>query len=130
MRPAPAIHAQNWTLQSDGVQQPDRADGGLYFKSINSSVDQYRSYLQQVRGGSLELTNTDFDTGKETKAAEYSLTDETYAKLLGQLTERRFDLTSADLRSNILNFYSDLSLQLETKQNPVSGKAFCRLWTS
>ena len=63
----------------------------MYFKSINTTVDQYRIYLTQVGAGSLELTNTDFDTGKETKAAEYSLTDETYAELLAQLTARKFD---------------------------------------
>jgi hypothetical protein len=89
----------------------------MYFKSINTTVDQYRIYLTQVGAGSLELMNTDFDTGKETKAAEYSLTDETYAKLLGQLTARKFDLTSPELRDNILNFYSDLSLPLETKKD-------------
>ena len=91
----------------------------LYFKSINTTVDQYRVYLEQVRTDSLELTNTDFDTGKETKAAEYSLTDETYAKLLGQLTERKFELTSPSLRDNILSFYSDLTLPLETKKDIV-----------
>jgi len=89
----------------------------MYFKSINTTVDQYRIYLQQVRAGSLELENCDFDTGKTTKAAEYSLTDETYAKLLGQLAGRKFDLTSASLRDNILDFYADLSLPLETKKD-------------
>jgi hypothetical protein len=89
----------------------------LYFKSINTTVDQYRIYLQQVGAGSLDLANCDFDTGKETKAAEYSLTDETYAKLLGQLAARKFDLTSPDLRANILSFYCDLSLPLETKKD-------------
>jgi len=89
----------------------------LYFKSINTTVDQYRLYLQEVRAGSLELANCDFDTGKETKAAEYSLTDDTYAKLLGQLADRKFDLTSAALRINILGFYADLSLPLETKKD-------------
>jgi hypothetical protein len=89
----------------------------LYFKSINTTVDQYRIFLQQVRTDSLRLANADFDTGKETKAAEYSLTDETYAKLLGQLANRKFDLTSPDLRGNILTFYADLSLPLETKKD-------------
>src|SRR6202171_6436097 len=89
----------------------------LYFKSINTTVDQYRIFLEQVRTDSLKLANADLDTGKETKAAEYSLTDETYAKLLGQLAQRKFDLTSLDLRENILNFYSDLSLPLETKKD-------------
>lgn len=89
----------------------------MYFKSINKTVDQYRLYLEQVGAGTLDLANSDFDTGKETVAAEYSLTDETYAKLLGQLAERKFDLTSEDLRENILTFYSDLTLPLETKKD-------------
>jgi hypothetical protein len=90
----------------------------MYFKSINTTVDQYTLYLHQVRSDSLALANCDLDSGKETKAAEYSLTDETYAKLLGQLAERKFDRTSPELRDNILNFYSDLSLPLETKKEP------------
>jgi hypothetical protein len=89
----------------------------MYFKSINTTVDQYRIYLTQVGAGTLELIDADFDTGKPTKAAEYSLTDETYAKLLAQLAARKFDLTSPELRDNILNFYSDLSLPLETKKD-------------
>jgi hypothetical protein len=89
----------------------------LYFKSINTTVDRYRIFLEQVRTNSLTLANTDFDTGKETKAAEYSLTDDTYAKLLRQLAERKFDLTTPDLRDNLLNFYADLSLPLETKKD-------------
>ena len=89
----------------------------MYFKSINTTVDRYRIFLEQVRSDSLELANVDFDSGKETKAAEYSLTDDSYAKLLGQLAGRKFDLTSPDLRENILNFYSDLSLPLETKKD-------------
>jgi len=89
----------------------------LYFKSINTTVDQYRIFLGQVRTDSLQLANVDFDTGKETKAAEYSLTDDTYAKLLGQLAGRKFDMTSPDLRENILAFYADLSLPLETKKD-------------
>jgi Zinc dependent phospholipase C len=89
----------------------------MYFKSINTTVDQYRIYLQQVRTGSLELANYDFDTGKVTKAAEYSLTDDSYAKLLGQLADRKFDLTTAALRADILQFYSDLAAPIETKKD-------------
>jgi hypothetical protein len=89
----------------------------LYFKSINTTVDQYRIYLHQIRTDSLELANCDFDTGKVTKAAEYSLTDQTYAKLLGRLAEHKFESTSPGLRDDILQFYSDLSLPLETKKD-------------
>jgi hypothetical protein len=88
-----------------------------YFESINTTVDQYRAHLQEVRAGSLQLRNMDLDSGKETVAAEYTLTDEAYAKLLSQLTERKFDRTSAELRDNILNFYADLSAPIETKKD-------------
>jgi Zinc dependent phospholipase C len=96
---------------------PTPQTGEMYFKSINTAVDRYRVFLEQVRTDSLELTNSDFDTGKETKAAEYSLTDESYAKLLGRLEEGKFALTSPDLKNNILNFYADLTLPLETKKD-------------
>jgi hypothetical protein len=89
----------------------------LYIKSINTTVDQYRAFLEQVRTDSLSLANCDFDSGNETRAAEYSLTDETYAKLLGQLSDRKFDLTTVELRDNILRFYSDLSAPIATKKD-------------
>jgi hypothetical protein len=89
----------------------------LYFKSINMSVDQYRAFLEQIRADVLLVPNRDLDDGKGTKAGEYSLTDDTYAKLLARLSERKFELTTIDLRANILTFYSDLSAPLETKKD-------------
>src|ERR1017187_8193228 len=91
----------------------------LYIKSINTTVDHYRAFLEEVRTDSLVLPNCDLDTGDETKAAEYSLTDATYAKLLAKLSERKFDRTSPELRDDILQFYSDLSVPIETKKDQV-----------
>ena len=96
---------------------PTRQTEDLYFKSINTTVDQYRAFLEQVRGDSLVLPNCDLDTGLVTRPAEYSLTDDAYAQLLGQLSARKFDRTSPDLRDNILQFYSDLSVAIETKKD-------------
>ena len=95
----------------------------LYIKSINTTVDQYRAFLEEVRTDTLVLANCDLDSGQATKAAEYSLTDDTYAKLLAQLSERKFALTSPELRDNMLQFYSDLSLQIETKKDEVRWQA-------
>ena len=89
----------------------------LYIKSINATVDQYRSFLKEARIETPVLPNCDFDTGQVTKAAEYSLTDDAYAKLLDQISERKFEGTSPELRANILQFYSDLSLPIETKKD-------------
>jgi hypothetical protein len=90
----------------------------LYFKSINTTVDHYRAFLEAVRTDSLVVPNCDLDSGNVTKAAEYSLTDDTYAALLAQLSERKFDRTSPELRDNILQFYSDPSAPIETKKDP------------
>lgn len=91
----------------------------LYFKSINTTVDQYRAFLEEVHNDKLVLPNSDLDSGEATKAAEYSLSDEAYARLLAQLSERKFDLTSPELRANILQFYSDPSAAIETKKDSV-----------
>jgi len=91
----------------------------LYIKSINTTVDQYRAFLEEVRTETLVLPNRDLDSGRETKAAEYSLTDDTYAKLLAQLSAQKFAVTSPELRDNILNFYLDLSAAIETKRDQV-----------
>jgi hypothetical protein len=91
----------------------------LYFKSINATVDQYRVLLEEVRSDTLVLPNCDLDSGQPTKAAEYTLTDNAYAKLLAQLSKRKFDLTSPELRDNILQFYSDSSATIETKKDSV-----------
>jgi hypothetical protein len=91
----------------------------LYIKSINTSVDQYRAFLEAVRTDTLALPNCDLDSGNVTAAAEYSLADETYAQWLAQLSERKFNLTSPELRENILRFYSDPSAPIETKKDRV-----------
>ena len=102
-----------------GFKSPTPQTEDLYFKSINATVDHYRAFLEAVRRDAVVLPNCDLDSGNPTKAAEYSLTDDTYAKLLSQLSSRKFDRTSPDLRENILQFYSDLSVPIETKKNGV-----------
>jgi len=100
-----------------GFKNPTPQTEDLYFKSINLTVDQYRAFLEEVRTDTLVLPNCDLDSGQPTKAAEYSLTDDTYAKLLGQLSSRKFDRTTPELRANILDFYSDVSASINTKKD-------------
>ena len=100
-------------------KNPNPQTEDLYFKSINTTVDQYRAFLVEVGADTLTLPNRDFDTGNLTRAAEYTLTDGTYAKLLEQLSNRKFNLLSPELRANILDFYSDLSLPIDTKSDAI-----------
>jgi len=88
----------------------------LYLKSVNSTVDQYRAELRDLKTGKLQLANMDFDTGKPTSPGEYRLTDETYAKLLDKLTKEKFAGMMSDLRQNILAFYQNPSAPNFTKK--------------
>jgi hypothetical protein len=88
-------------------QMPSPASETLYLKSVNATVDQYRTYLQNVSATKLSLPNTDFDTGKPTRPGEYQLTDSAYAKLLDKLAAAQFKEIRDSLRQNILGFYQN-----------------------
>jgi hypothetical protein len=96
---------------------PTRQTEDLYIKSINTTVDQYRRLLEDGGTDTLVLPNCDLDSGQPTKAAEYSLADNAYGKWLGQLSERKFDRISPELRANILDFYSDISAPIEMRKD-------------
>jgi hypothetical protein len=97
---------------------PTAKTENLYFTSINATVDKYGSMLKEVRSRSISLPDDDLDSGKATAAGEYSLADGTYAKLLSQLAEKKFDATTVTLQKNILTFYSDASAPIDTKKDP------------
>jgi Zinc dependent phospholipase C len=109
-----------------GFNNPTPQTEDLYFKSINATVDQYRSFLHEVghemENDSFRLTNCDLDDGEVTSPGEYSLADDTYAKLLHQLSGKKFEGASTELRANILDFYSDPAAPVETKKNESDWK--------
>jgi len=94
---------------------PTRQTEDLYIASVNRTLDNYKSVLREVKANDLQLTNTDFDTGRVTHAGEYELTDKTYAHLLDQLSKDDFKQVTPDLRQNILTFYKDPGAPLTTK---------------
>lgn len=94
----------------------------IYIKSVNSTTDNYNSLLHQVRDGNLNLPDTDFDTGRKTAAAEYPLADVTYARLLQDLSKNNFAQMTPELRSNILDFYSNLNAPYHNRKNRKSWK--------
>ena len=110
-----------------GFKSPTPQTEDLYIKSINTTVDQYRAFLLEVRADSLVLPDYDLDSGNPTREGEYSLTDETYAKLLGQLAKSKFGHTTPELRDNILQFYSDVSASIPTKDDKVQSTSVLAL---
>jgi hypothetical protein len=96
---------------------PTQKTEDLYIKSINKTFDDYKGQLQTVRTSVPELRNRDLDTGETTRPAEYTLADDTYARLVTQLAEKKFAQASPGLRDNILGFYSDRSAEVNTKKD-------------
>lgn len=84
----------------------------LYMASFNDTLDRYRALLLEQKEGQLQLPNDNLDTGAVTGAAEYRLTDETYAKLLAKTSGKPI---SNALRREFLSYYADLQKPYATK---------------
>ena len=89
----------------------------LYLKSVNTTVDQYRAYLSDLKASNLKLANMDFDTGNRTTPGEYRLTDEAYAKLLDKLTKEKFGGMLPDLRETFGLLPEPFCAQLLPRRN-------------
>lgn len=100
-----------------GFNDPTQRTEDLYIKSINKTYDDYRHLLEQVKTSIPELPDRDLDDGEPTRPGEYTLADDTYAKLLTQLAEKKFAQTRPDLRENILAFYANPSAPVKTKKD-------------
>src|SRR5260370_40575877 len=97
---------------------PTQKTEDLYIASVNHTVEDYKHLLGEEEKKTLQLTNTDFDTGRATHAGEYVLSDKTYAHLLDQLAHHNFDHITPDLRDNILAFYGHPRAPVATKKKP------------
>jgi len=89
----------------------------MYIRSVNKTVDDYGALLRQQKQAQLRLADMDFDTGRETRAGEYSLADKTYAHLLNDLAKHGFADATSQLRQNILSFYSNPNAPIATKKD-------------
>jgi len=96
---------------------PDQRTEDMYIKSVDQTVEEYARLLGEVRSGKLELPNRDFDTGRDTRAGEYALTDKTYAQLVDDLSNKSPNPLPPALRQNVLQFYSDMNAPIATKKN-------------
>jgi Zinc dependent phospholipase C len=97
-------------LRALSLHIPNSGSQALFLKSIETTTQHYRAYLdtlrgQSIRGGSLELADLNLDTGGATISGQYRLTDETYSKLLSAIEKHPQTPVPVSLRSNVLAFY-------------------------
>ena len=67
---------------------PTQQTEDMYVKSVNDTVENYSRLLSHAGSENLDLPNRDCDTGRETRAGEYALTDKTYAHLIDPLASK------------------------------------------
>jgi hypothetical protein len=96
---------------------PTQQTEDMYVKSVDETVENYSHLLAHAGSPRLDLPNRDCDTGRETRAGEYALTDKTYAHLIDQLTRKNADAITPALRENLLQFYSDPNAPVATRKN-------------
>ena len=99
---------------------PTRKAEDLYIASVNRTIENYKSLLNELKKKDLQLTNTDFDTGRITHAGEYKLTDKAYERLLEQLAKNNFQQITPELQQNILAFFNDPNGSVTTKSSPAA----------
>ena len=96
---------------------PTQQTEDMYIKSVNDTVENYSHLLSHAGSEKIELPNRDCDTGLETRAGEYALTDNTYAHLIDQLASKSSDPIDPALRENLLEFYADPNAPVATQKN-------------
>jgi hypothetical protein len=96
---------------------PTQQTEDMYIRSVDLTVEDYSKLLRETRAQDLQLPNMDFDTGRNTAAGEYQLTDKSYERLLNQLADRKFENVTPQLKKNILEFYSNLNAPIRTKHS-------------
>jgi hypothetical protein len=88
-----------------GFRTPTDEIEQLLAGSLRASHESYRAALDHLSQNTLQLLNTDFDTGELTNRGEYKLADDTYAELLNRLTSKESADVPDAMRADIIRFY-------------------------
>jgi len=104
-------------LRTFAFKAPTQQTEQLFVKSFDAAFDHYRARLAEVKEHRLQLTDENLDVGQPTVAGTYNLADRAYATLLDKLSKKQFAGMTPALRTNILEFYSDLNRPFATKKN-------------
>jgi hypothetical protein len=89
-----------------------------FIKSFDTVLVHYQGALSHLHKKPLELPDVDYDTGKPTYIGEYELADISYAKLIENLEESKFNNLTANLKRNIVNFYDKADTAAMSKKYP------------
>ena len=107
------------------IRGPRTETEDLYYSSLKRTLTMYERRLDELRllpAMRLGLPNRDLDTGDWTKPGAYGLTDQTYAQLLWEITEKQQNPVPPGLKQDILNYYAMPDAPITTKRHPGDWK--------
>jgi hypothetical protein len=111
-------------LSDLAIRGPKADTEADYVASVNRATADYARLLEEVKvqgPKKFDLPDVDLDTGYPTRPGRYKLTDETYARLLGRVTQDNAR-PPLGLRQNILAFYAVPDAHIVTRRHPRQRK--------
>jgi hypothetical protein len=108
-------------FRSLGYRDPTAQTEDLYFKSMDNVINQYHRLVEKVNAGDLNFPDRNLDTGAVTRAGQYKLADETYARLARRIAHNHFALTTPALKANILEYFASGAAQQGIKRKEWRG---------
>jgi len=118
-----AVAVLIWILPKIGplsqlsIRGPEPSTVDRYIDSVNRSTSTMRQLLGTF-DKPFTIPDRDLDTGDRVKPGGYPLTDETYAKLLDEITRSATPVVPATLKQNLLDYYADPNAPITTKKDP------------
>ena len=112
------VDPEGGPVQSRQLQDSHTANRGHVHQECERHGRELHRLCTTREAGKLDLPNRDCDTGRETRAGEYALTDKAYAQLIDKLSGKSSDPPSPALRDDLLHFYSDLNAPNAAKKDP------------
>lgn len=111
-----AILPKIGVLSDLAIRGPNVQTEQQYVVSVNHATNRLRELLTQPGANGGALPNRDLDTGELVQPGAYRRTDETYAKLLNEIT-RQQHMVPAGLKRNVLDYYADPNAPISTKKD-------------
>ena len=109
-------------LKALKIKAPGTEAEALFIQSFDTVLLNYNSSMKILESGNINFANIDFDTGNNTTPGEYKLADINYGILLLKLNKKKFYLLNAELKQNIIEFYSHPNATIATKNGRAEWK--------
>lgn len=115
-----AITPKVGPLSMLAIRGPEPLAEARYVASLTHSVTSLRAALAQPWPDRLSadvVPNRDLDTGRVVVPGSYRLTDQTYARLLEQITRNPAQRLPAGLKRDVTAYYADPAAPISTRSN-------------